>query len=92
MRLSNEIERRNARKAQCVIELTGEVIIQAKFHRAGNFSTGLARIKVEKNKKVVYAIINKAGEYVLEPEYQIVGYFSEGLCPVGGGLTAGWLD
>ena len=60
------------------IDRTGQIIIPPSFEEVGNFSEGLARVKVGGK----WGFIDEAGVTVIEPTFDQVEDFSEGLAAV----------
>ncbi len=58
---------------------TEETIIEPRFRAAGEFSCGLAPVKVFSK----YGYIDKLGEFAITPEFDKADVFSEGLAKVG---------
>ena len=56
----------------------GKVIIKPQFYRAGNFSEGLAAVRVDGS----YGYINKKGVFIIEPKFDVAYGFSHGLAKV----------
>ena len=56
------------------INKEGEMVVEPKFHGAGNFHEGLAVVKVEWAR----GYIDREGNYVVEPKYQYAGPFQDG--------------
>jgi hypothetical protein len=52
------------------------------FIDAGNFSEGLAWVKVELGSKEKYGFIDKSGEFVIKPQFSNVQDFKEGIAAV----------
>ncbi|KHF37890.1 WG repeat-containing protein [Halalkalibacter okhensis] len=57
------------------INLSGEIVIDHQFERVGEFSQGLAPVKLNS----LLGFINMDGEMVIEPRYEMASSFSEGL-------------
>ncbi|MFM7794047.1 MAG: WG repeat-containing protein, partial [Microcystis panniformis] len=61
------------------IDKTGKTVIEPQFEQAGNFSSGLAPIKI--NNKWGY--INKQGKIIISPQFDSASEFAQGLAVVG---------
>jgi hypothetical protein len=59
------------------IDRTGRVIIPPKFKEAGNFSDGLARVRLNEAEQR-YGYIDTSGRVVIPPQFDQVGDFFEG--------------
>lgn len=57
------------------INYLGEVVIDHQFERVGEFSQGLAPVKLNG----LWGFINMDGDIVIEPYYEMAGSFAEGL-------------
>jgi len=77
------------------IDRTGQLVIPAHFDEAGDFSEGLARVKV-KGDPDKWGYIDKQGNYVIPPQFYSAGDFREGLAPVWmllhPGIKQGYID
>lgn len=60
------------------IDKNGEMVIEPKFHSAGNFHEGLAVVRVDWAR----GYIDREGKYVVEPKYQYAGPFRDGKAKV----------
>jgi serine/threonine-protein kinase len=67
---------------------TGEVVIQAQFTSAQNFSEGLARVGLGYH----VGYIDRTGKIVIYPTYSWGGKFCEGLARVRGEKTFGYIN
>ncbi len=71
------------------IDKTGTMVIDQKFDEAGDFSWGLAAVRV----KSVWGYIDKSGEFVIEPQYEYATKFSRnGLAAVYVSGKYGFID
>lgn len=60
------------------IDTTGKVVIKARFAQAGDFSEGLAPVRLEG----LYGFIDVNGNYVIPPKYDFANSFKEGFAIV----------
>lgn len=66
------------------MDMTGQLVIAAQFDEAGDFSEGLARVRVvgPSEKWGRWGYIDKKGQYVVSIQFLDAGDFREGLAPV----------
>jgi len=62
------------------IDKTGTMVIAPDFSRAGDFSEGLAPVRVRGK----WGYVNRAGTLVIEPRFQMANGFHDGLAQVDG--------
>ena len=60
------------------VDRTGKIAIPYQFIKAGDFSEGLARVRIEEG----WGYIDKTGKTVIKPQFDEAGDFSEGLASV----------
>lgn len=70
------------------INIDGEITIPATFNEVGEFTEGLAPVRVG----LFWGYIDKSGKYFVEPNYQIARGFYEGKAAVAVGGKMGYID
>lgn len=60
------------------LNMTGEIIISPRYAVAGEFSDGMAPVRL----KARYGFINTRGEFTIEPKYDIANKFHDGIAKV----------
>jgi hypothetical protein len=70
------------------IDRSGKIIIEPKFEGAGNFSEGLATVKIGEK----FGYIDRSGKIIIEPKFEGAENFSEGLATVKIGEKFGYID
>jgi len=70
------------------VDYTGKQIVPAHYDMAGEFSEGLASVKVGQK----WGVIDKNGAFQVEPQFDFVGSFSSGLAPALLGGKYGYID
>jgi len=70
------------------IDQHGNVVIQAQFDNAMDFSEGMARVLLRGK----WGYIDRAGTVMIQPQFSEAGDFSEGLALVGIGGKWGYVD
>lgn len=70
------------------IDTTGRVVIEPQFTRAGDFSEGLAPVRIYGK----YGFIDRTGKIVIEPRFVFAGKFSRGLAYVATETGVGYID
>lgn len=69
---------------------TGQFIIKPNFLAAGEFSEGLAQVRIGDFRSGKWGYIDKKGNVVIPPQFVVAGSFSEGLAMVGIGKSMIW--
>jgi hypothetical protein len=64
------------------INKTGVLVIPANFFIAGDFSEGLAAVRVEETKESKFGFIDRTGKFAIPPRFNQAASFSEGLASV----------
>lgn len=65
------------------VDSTGSVVIRdPRLHDAGDFSGGLARVRLHVGTDARWGFIDRSGRLAIPPEWERAGDFSEGLAPV----------
>ena len=57
-------------------------MINQKFDLAGDFSEGLAAVRIGDSTTGKWGFIDKQGKIIITPQFDAVGKFSQGLAPV----------
>jgi hypothetical protein len=70
------------------IDKTGKVVINPQFDNFGQFSEGLANVRIGHKE----GYIDKTGKFVINPQFDDVGPFSDGLAPIRIGYKLGYID
>ena len=72
------------------IESNGTIIIEPQFTQGGDFSEGLAWVRLESNNNVGF--IDKNGEIAITPIFEYAGDFHDGYAPVRVDGSWGYID
>ncbi|MEM1355243.1 MAG: WG repeat-containing protein [Planctomycetota bacterium] len=72
------------------IDTKGQVVIEAKFLGAQDFSEGLAGVRLRSHDR--WGFINRSGRTVISPNFDGLGRFVDGLCPAKQGGLWGYID
>lgn len=80
------------------VDESGNVVIEPRFNRVGDFAEGLAAVGIGENDDVMkYGYIDKTGAWVVKPQFEQAGPFREGVAAVGvrdakGAFKMGYID
>ncbi len=74
------------------IDNTGNEVIPLIYDGAGDFSEGMAPVRIRDKNKGKYGYIDKTGKTVISPKYDDTGDFSEDLAPVKLNGKYGYID
>jgi hypothetical protein len=70
------------------IDTTGKFIIEPKFSRAGDFSEGVAAVRIDGK----YGFIDKTGKMMIEPQFTFASNFTGGLAYIANENGTGYID
>lgn len=70
------------------INKAGEIIIPPQFKYVGDFSEGLAQVRIDKK----FGYIDKTGKKIISPQFDEAGMFSEGLARITIQDKIGYID
>lgn len=79
---------KNSKQYYGVIDKTGKYLIKPRYKFIGDYSEGLASIKIGRK----YGYINKYGKLVIKPQFDSARDFINGIAAISGNSISGYID